>query len=174
MNVRVGTIRKAERWRIDAFELWCWRRLLRVPQTARRWNQSILKKSILNIHWKDWCWSWGSSILATWGEEPTHWERPWFRERLREGEEGDRGWDGWMSSLNQWTWVWTNQEMVEDRGALCAAVHGVTKSQTWLSDWTELTKGPDPLEMKIWIISSGKEPVLYIIMINIVNFISHN
>ena len=55
-----------------------------------------------------------------------------------------------------------------------AAVHGVTKSQTWLSDWTELTKGPDPLEMKIWIISSGKEPVLYIIMINIVNFISHN
>ena len=51
------TIKKAECPRIDAFELWCWRRLLRVPWTARRSNQSILKKSVLNIHWKDWCWS---------------------------------------------------------------------------------------------------------------------
>ena len=49
------TIKKAEHRRIDAFELWCWRRLLTVPLTARRSNQSILKKSILNIHWKDWC-----------------------------------------------------------------------------------------------------------------------
>ena len=51
------TIKKAEWRRIDAFELWCWRRLQRVPWTARRSNQSILKKSVLNIHWKDWCWS---------------------------------------------------------------------------------------------------------------------
>ena len=51
------SIKKAEHRRIDAFELWCWRRLLRVPWTARRSNQSILKKSVLNIHWKDWCWS---------------------------------------------------------------------------------------------------------------------
>ena len=63
------TIKKAERQRIDAFELWCWRRLFRVPWTARRSNQSILKKkSVLNIHWKDWCWSWRSSTLATWCE----------------------------------------------------------------------------------------------------------
>ena len=52
------TINKAECQRIDAFELWCWRRLLRVPRTARRSNQSILRKSVLNIHWKDWWWSW--------------------------------------------------------------------------------------------------------------------
>ena len=52
------TIKKAEHWRIDALELWCCRRLLRVPWTARRSNQSILKESVLNIHWKDWCWSW--------------------------------------------------------------------------------------------------------------------
>ena len=52
------TIKKAEHWRIDAFELWYWRRLLRVSWTARRSNQSSLKKSVLNIHWKDWCWSW--------------------------------------------------------------------------------------------------------------------
>ena len=51
------TIRKAESWRIDAFEVWHWRRLLWVPWTARRSNQLILKKSTLNIHWKDWCWS---------------------------------------------------------------------------------------------------------------------
>ena len=51
-------IKKAEFWRIDAFELWCWRRLLRVPWTARKSNQSIQRKSVLDIHWKDWCWSW--------------------------------------------------------------------------------------------------------------------
>ena len=56
------TIKKAECQRIDAFDLWCWRRLLRVPWTARRSNQSILKKSVLNIHWKDWCWSWNFNI----------------------------------------------------------------------------------------------------------------
>ena len=72
------TIKKAECRRIDALELWCWRRLLRVPWTARRSNQSILKKiSILTIHWKDWCWSWNSNTLATWCKELTHWKRPW-------------------------------------------------------------------------------------------------
>ena len=60
------TIKKAEHWRIDTFELWCWRRLLRVPWTARRSNLSILKKSVLSVHWKDWCWSWNSNTLTTW------------------------------------------------------------------------------------------------------------
>ena len=63
------TIMKAESRRIDAFKLWCWRRLLRAPWTARRSNQSIQKKSVLNIHWKDWCWSWNSNSLATLCEE---------------------------------------------------------------------------------------------------------
>ena len=75
------TIKKAECQRIDAFELWYWRRLLRVPWTARRSNQSILKKSVLNIHWKDWCWSWKPNTLATWCEELTHLKRPWCWER---------------------------------------------------------------------------------------------
>ena len=66
-------------------------------------------KSVLNIHWKDWCWSWNSNTLATWCEELTHLKRPWCWERLRAGEEGDnRGWDGWMASPTQWTWVWVN------------------------------------------------------------------
>ena len=102
------TIKKAERWRIDAFELWCWRRLLRVPWTARRSNQSTLKEiSPGGVHWKDLCWSWNSNTLATWCEELTHWERPWCQERLRAGGDGDdRGWDCWMASPTQWTWVW--------------------------------------------------------------------
>ena len=63
----------------------------------------------LNIHWKDWCWSWNSNSLATWYKELTHWKRPWCWERLRAGGEGDdRGWDGWMASLAQWTWVWVS------------------------------------------------------------------
>ena len=103
------TIKKAEHWRIDAFELWCWRRLLRVPWTAWRSNQSILRKSVLNIHWKDWCGSWNSNTLATWCKELTHWKRSWCWERWKAGEEGDdRGWDGWMASPTRWKWVWTS------------------------------------------------------------------
>ena len=103
------TIKKAECWRIDAFELWCWRRLLWVPWTARRSNQSILKESVLGVHWKDWCWSWNSNTLATWCEALTHLKRSLCWERLGTGGEGDnRGWDGWMTSPTQWTWLWIN------------------------------------------------------------------
>ena len=103
------TVKKAEHWRIDAFELWCWRRLLRVPWTARRSNQSILNEISPGVHWKDWCWSWNSNTLVTWCEELTHWKTPRCWERLRAGGEGDdRGWDGWMASPTQWTWVWVN------------------------------------------------------------------
>ena len=60
----------------------------------------------MNIHWKDWCWSWNSNTLATWWEELTHWKRPWFWGSLKaRWELDDRGWDGWMASLNWWTWV---------------------------------------------------------------------
>ena len=86
------TIKMAEGWRIDAFQLWCWRRLLRLPWTTGRSNRSIQRKSILNINWKDYCWS--SNVLATWCKELTCWKRPWYWERLKaKGEEGSRGWD---------------------------------------------------------------------------------
>ena len=129
------TINKVEHWRIDAFELWCWRRLLRVPWTARRANQSVL-----NTHWKDWCWSWNSNTLATSCEELTHWKRPWCWERLKaRGEGDDRGWDGWMASPTQWTWVWVSSRSCWRTGkpGVLQSI-GVAKSLTWLSDWTEL------------------------------------
>ena len=67
------------------------------------------RRSVLNIHWKDWCWSWNSTTLATWWEELTHWERPWCWEILKVGGEGDdRAWHGCMASLTQWTWVVVN------------------------------------------------------------------
>ena len=100
------TTQKAECQRIDAFELWCWRRLLRVPWTER---SPSYRKLVLNIHWKDWCWSWNSNTLATWCEELTHLKRPWCWERLKAGGEGDdRGWVDWIASPTLWTWVWIN------------------------------------------------------------------
>ena len=67
------------------------------------------RRSVLGVHWKDWCWSWNSYTLATWREELTHLKRPWCWEWLKAGGEGDdRGWDGWMASPTQWTWVWAN------------------------------------------------------------------
>ena len=65
------------------------------------------RKSTLNIHWKNWCWS--SSSLSTWCKLPTHWKRPWCWERLKaKGKEGGRGWDGYIASRAQYTWLWTN------------------------------------------------------------------
>ena len=99
------TIKK--HWRIDAFEVWCCRRVLRVPWTARRSNQSILK-AISPEYWLE-----GLMLklklhtLAPWCKELTHWKRPWCWERLKEGGEGDyRGRDGWTTSPTQWSWVW--------------------------------------------------------------------
>ena len=104
------TIKKAEGWRIDAFELWCWRRLLRVPWTARRSNQSILKEinpeySLEGLMLKLKLQYFGHLMPRDDSLE----KRPWFGERLKvEGEGGNRGWDGWMASPIQWTWVWAN------------------------------------------------------------------
>ena len=75
-------------------------RLLRVSWTARR--------SVLGVHWKDWCWSWNSNTMTTWCEELTHWKRTWCWEGLGAGGEGDDRWDGWMASPTRWIWVWVN------------------------------------------------------------------
>ena len=100
------TIKKAEHWRIDAFELWCWKRLLRVPWTARRSNQSILKVgcSLEGLTLKLKLQYFGHLM-----QRADSLKRPWYWERLRgRGEGDDRGWAGWMASPTQWTWVWVN------------------------------------------------------------------
>ena len=103
------TIKKAERWRTDAFELWCWRRLFRVPWMARRSNQSILKEISPEYSLEGLMLKRKLQYFGYMMQELTHWKRPWCWERLRAGVEGDdRGWDGWMASLTRWTWVWAS------------------------------------------------------------------
>ena len=100
-------IKKAEHTRIDAFELWYWRRLLRVPWTARRSNQSILKEispgcSLEGLMMKQKLQCFGHLMRRA-----DSFERPWCWEKLTAGgERDDRGWNGWMASPTQWTWVW--------------------------------------------------------------------
>ena len=92
-------VKKAEGWRIDAFELWCWRRLLRVPWTARQSNQSNLKEMSPGCSLEGLMLKLKLPSLATSCGELTHWKRPWCWEGLGTGREGnDRGWDGWMAS----------------------------------------------------------------------------
>ena len=128
------TIKKAEHQRNDAFELWCWRRLLRVPWVARRSNQSILKeispgcsleRLMLNLQY-----------LATWCKETTHWKRPQCWGRLKAGGKGDDGgWDGWMASQTQWTWVWVNSRRWWRTGK--AGVLQSMGSQKVRGDWAK-------------------------------------
>ena len=131
------TIEKAERRRIDAFKLWCWRRLLRVPWTARRSNQSILKEMSPGCSLEGLMLKLKLQSFGHWCQELTHWKRPWCWERLK-AEGDDRRWDGWMASPTQWTWVWVDSGSWWWTEAWCAVVHGVAKSWTQLSDWSEL------------------------------------
>ena len=89
--------------------MWYWRTLLRVSWTARRSNQSILKEISPEYSLEGQMLKPSSNTLATWCKELTHWKRPWCWKRLKAwGEGDDRGWDGWMASPKQWTWVWVN------------------------------------------------------------------
>ena len=127
-----------------------------VPWTARRSNESILKRSVLVVHWKDWCWSWNSSTLATWCEELTHLKRPWCWERLRAGGEGDdRGWDGWMASLTRGHgFGWTLGVGDEQGGLACCSSWGCKESDTTERlNWTEFTLTPTVCEITCLLFS---------------------
>ena len=92
-------------------------------------------KSVLKIHWKDWCLSWNSNTLATGCEELTHWKRLWCWERLKAGEGDDRGWDGWMATATQWTWVWVNSGSSWRTGKLvCYSPWGGRVRHDWVTE----------------------------------------
>ena len=136
------TIKKAECWRIDAFELWYWRRLLRlldykeIKPVHSKGNQSWIFIGRTDAEAE-------TPTLATWCEELTHWKRPWCWERLKEGEGDDRGWDGSMASLTQWTWVWANSRWqrkgkpgeLQSMGSQGVGYDWSTEQQHWAARW---------------------------------------
>ena len=111
-----------------------------------------------------WCWSWSPNTLATWCQEPTHWKRPWCRERLRAGEGDDRGWDGWMASPTQWTWLWANsgrqwrtgkpgvlQSMGLQRGGSSWMTINHLEPKDDISDWVWITGVTGHGKMMEWV-----------------------
>ena len=141
MDVKSWTIKKAERWRADAFELWCWRRLLRVPWTARRSNQSILKEispecSLEGLMPKLKLQHSGHLMRRT---DPL--ENTLIPRKIEGKRRGDnRGWDGWMASPTRWTWVWVDSGSWWWQGGLacCGSWDCKESDMTERLNWTEL------------------------------------
>ena len=135
------TVKKAEGRRIDAFELWCWRRLLRVPWNTKRSNQSILKEISPGCSLEDWCQSWKFNTFTTWCEELTHLQRPWCWEDWKQEEKGKTEDEmvRWYHWLNRCDSEWTPGVGDGQGGLACWGSWGRKESDTTERlNWTEL------------------------------------
>ena len=137
------SIKKVVRQRIDTFELWCWRRLLRVPWTARRSNQPILKEISSEYSLEGLMLKLKLHYLATWRKELSL-EKSWMLGRLKAGKGDNRGWDDWRASPTQWTWVWVNSGSWWwiGRPGMLKSMGSQRVRHDWATElnWTELTQ----------------------------------
>ena len=142
------TIKKPQLRRIDGFELWCWRRLLRVPWTARRSNHSILKEISPGCSLEGLMLKLKLQYCAHLIRRAESLEETLMLGRLKAGEGDDRGWDGWMASPTQCTWVWVDSRSWWWTGGLaCCVPWGSKEWHNWVNklNWTELRKCVDSL-----------------------------
>ena len=144
---------------LHAFKPWCWRRLLRVPWTARRSNQSILKEISPEYSLEGLMLKLKLSTLVTWCKELTQWKRSWCWERMKARGEGDHGgWDGWMASLTRWTWVWVSSRIWWWTGkpGMLQSTGSQIVGHDWLN-WTEVLQ----IGFKAGFPNLGTSEILY-------------
>ena len=155
------TIKKAEHWRTDTFELWCWRWLLGVPWMARRSNQSILKEINPEYSLERLILKLKLQYFGHLMRRVDSLEKTLMLQRLRAEDRGNRGWDGWMASLTQWTWVWASS-----RNWWRTKKPGVLQSmglQSWTqpSAWTIVT-GRGNITPSFVVLKSSRKYKLHI------------